>query len=249
MPEIRLWELYHENSKLNAYNERIPDEVVVESMMRTAGGLRLDFDQAFKLTNNHNLPEMTLVETLLRRRSTVPQDAPPAIDFASLSTIMIMSAGVTCDNNSTDYPRPFRAYPSGGALYPVDVFLLAHRVEGLPRAIYALDPVNQALVPWVRDAEDCDRLLDAIVHREIAATLTGLFILLGSFERSTFKYGERGYRMTLLEAGHLSQNLILSAVGNGRNALPVAGLLDCEVEKILGVDGVIQSVVGAVAIF
>jgi SagB-type dehydrogenase family enzyme len=247
--EYRLWELYHENSKLDVFYDRVPDEIVSERMGRTIGALRLDSTQGIKLTSTYDSPAMTLAQALLERRSVVPKDAVLPIKFESLSTIIKMSAGVTCDNKLTEYPRPFRAYPSGGALYPVDIFILAHKVEGLQRAVYALDPVNDALVPWIQDAKSCDQILDAIVHREIALGLTIFVILLGSFERSTFKYGERGYRMTLLEAGHLSQNVILSAVSISRSAIPVAGLFDREVEQILGVDGVIQSIVGAVAIF
>ncbi len=77
-----------------------------------------------------------------------------------------------------------------------------------------------------------DELLDA------AALLV---VVTGVFWRSRFKYGLRGYRFTLLEAGHLGQNLLLAAAALDLAALPVGGFYDRRVERLLGVDGVNES--------
>ncbi len=68
------------------------------------------------------------------------------------------------------------------------------------------------------------------------------------FWRSRFKYGQRGYRFALLEAGHAVQNLLLVATGLGLTALPLGGYYDGAVDHLLGVDGVDESTVYLVAI-
>jgi SagB-type dehydrogenase family enzyme len=65
------------------------------------------------------------------------------------------------------------------------------------------------------------------------------------FWRSRFKYGLRGYRFALLEAGHLGQNLLLAATALELASLPVGGVYDRRVDEFLSIDGVNESVVYA----
>jgi SagB-type dehydrogenase family enzyme len=68
------------------------------------------------------------------------------------------------------------------------------------------------------------------------------------FWRTRFKYGQRGYRFTLLEAGHVGQNLVLAATALGLGSVAVGGFFDCRVEELLSVDGVNESALYAVAV-
>ena len=80
-----------------------------------------------------------------------------------------------------------------------------------------------------------------------AETTVGFLIvalaLSAVFWRSRFKYGLRGYRFVLLEAGHAVQNLLLCAAGLGIAALPVGGYYDRRLEALLDLDGVDEAVV------
>ena len=68
------------------------------------------------------------------------------------------------------------------------------------------------------------------------------------FWRSRFKYGLRGYRFALLEAGHVAQNVLVAATELAVAALPLGGFYDARVERLLGVDGVDESVVYAIVL-
>ena len=50
----------------------------------------------------------------------------------------------------------------------------------------------------------------------------------------TIKYGDRGYRYVLLEAGHLAQNALLTCNALKLAAVPVGGFIDDEVKEIMG---------------
>jgi SagB-type dehydrogenase family enzyme len=68
------------------------------------------------------------------------------------------------------------------------------------------------------------------------------------FWRSRFKYGQRGYRFTLLEAGHLVQNVVLMCAALDLAAVPIGGFYDRPVDMLLGADGVNESIVYAVCL-
>ena len=63
------------------------------------------------------------------------------------------------------------------------------------------------------------------------------------FSRTQNKYGERGYRYVLLEAGHVGQNLALAAEALGLRCAPLAGTRDETIETLLDIDGVTESLV------
>ena len=65
--------------------------------------------------------------------------------------------------------------------------------------------------------------------------------LTGMFWRSRFKYGDRAYRFTLIEAGHVAQNLLLAAAALRLAAVPVGGFYDRAVDAVLGVDGIYEA--------
>jgi len=63
-----------------------------------------------------------------------------------------------------------------------------------------------------------------------------MFCLSGRFDRHERKYGEGGYRMLVAETGHISQNLILTAVALGLSARPFGGVFDALLNRHLGLN-------------
>jgi len=193
------------------------------------------------------LPELPLVRAITGRRSERAFAGTP-IEPAALATLLHGSYGVTHALDDAAPPlQPLRAVPSGGALYPLDVYPLLLRVDGLEPGIYHFDPLRPALVclrPGMR-AEDAAALS---TYPEIVRAAAVLFLVVAMLWRTRFKYGLRGYRFALLEAGHLGQNLVLLASALGLGAVPLGGLYDRAVDECLGIDGVNESVVYAVAV-
>jgi SagB-type dehydrogenase family enzyme len=80
--------------------------------------------------------------------------------------------------------------------------------------------------------------------REAAA----VFAITGIPERTTGKYGERGRRYVLLEAGHAAQNVLLQAVSLDLGAVPVGAFRDDALDGLLGVDGERESALYLIAV-
>ena len=237
-------ELYHEASKIS------PSLV----QRQTQGIVRLTHSpllQAATLRSVRQNPQLATVRlprvlnleqplacALAARRSSHELGGPP-LRLRTLATLLDAAYG------SSRAGR--RTAPSGGALYPLELYPILLRVDDAPAGVFHFDPLRRVLE--VFRIGDVRRELDGV------STFPGLFddasavvFVTSVFWRTRFKYGLRGYRFALLEAGHVVQNVLLAAAALGVPALPLGGFYDARAERLLGVDGVDESVVYAVVL-
>ncbi|SHG04487.1 SagB-type dehydrogenase domain-containing protein [Jatrophihabitans endophyticus] len=173
--------------------------------------------------------------TLARhRRSGLPEDCGD-VDLADLSAVLAVAAGPVPG-------RPdVRVTPSAGAMYPLDVVVVAHAVRGLPPGAYVYDAVGHSLLPRLH--------LDPVrFHADVGATIAPprpavMLALVATFARSRAKYGLRGYRFALLEAGHVAQAALTAATSLGLATLPWGGFIDSAADRHLELDGLERSCV------
>jgi len=147
---------------------------------------------------------------------------------------------------STVGSRRFRTVPSAGALYPLELYVHARAVTGLEPGLYHFQ-ATAALLQRLRSLAG-EELAAAFVQPNVIEAAAAVILITAVFQRTTFKYGERGYRFALIEAGHVAQNIDLVASALGLPAANLGGFFDRELEMLLDVDGVEQSLVYAVAI-
>jgi SagB-type dehydrogenase family enzyme len=179
---------------------------------------------------------MPLDEILRARRSRPPDPA---------STLELLDLALLASAYESDPDTGLRLVPSGGALYPLELYVLARRVAGLPAGTYHFDPFDRALE---RLAEGPPELGRVFIDESLAENPAAVAVVTGVFYRSRCKYGLRGYRFALLEAGHLMQALLLLATASGIAALPLGGFYDAVLDRLLRANGVDESVLYAVAL-
>lgn len=177
-----------------------------------------------------------LTETIAARRSRSPGPG----STLSLADVATLTRAYEHDAESNR-----RGVPSGGALYPLEVYLLARRVAETEPGVYHFDPLDRALE--LLDGRE-PAVEAVLVDPEIGERAAALLVVTGMFWRSRCKYGQRGYRFALLEAGHLVQAMLLLATAAGIDALPLGGFYDSALDKLVRADGVNESVVYAVAV-
>jgi SagB-type dehydrogenase family enzyme len=190
-------------------------------------------------------PAMSIGEAIGHRRSR-RHFAPHPLSLLDLATLLHAAYGVTAEREIPVGRQRFRSVPSGGALYPLEIYPLVKNVEGVPQGLYHFDPFRH-LLEEIR-TDDAERALrDLLVELpnlpDIPATCGVVFFIAGIFWRTRFKYALRGYRWVLIEAGHLGQNLALAAESRGLGLFPNGGFWDRKVDAYLGLDGVNESVV------
>jgi SagB-type dehydrogenase family enzyme len=168
-----------------------------------------------------------------------------ALTDAEVSALLHAACGPTGELEEDDWVKILRTAPSAGALYPLDVHVAAQRVHGLARDVYRYDPLEQALEPARVDVE---AIADATPYKELVASAAATLVITATFWRSRFKYGQRAYRFTLLEAGHVAQNVLLAAAALRLAAVPLGGFFDARLDAVLGLDGVERASLYLVAV-
>lgn len=254
-------ETYHEASK------NLPSVQPVTSPVATA----LDTDSQAQATITRSVkrhPALPVValpaprypdaafEKVVRERRSRRRFGSDPIGLQDFSTLLHATYGVTQGGDDADGTArgssradatpEMRSVPSGGALYPLEVYPAVRAVDGLAPGLYHYDPSRHLLeVVDERDVtEDLERVMIPLPGApDLAATCAATLFVVGVFWRTRFKYGLRGYRWTLIEAGHVGQSCLLAAEALGIDAVPYGGFWDRQVDDLLGLDGVNESVV------
>jgi SagB-type dehydrogenase family enzyme len=187
------------------------------------------------------LPRVRLRDALDRRRSHPPHRGR-GVTLADLAILLGSGYGMS----SRDAMLARRTVPSGGALYPLEVYVLPLAVDGLGRGVFHYDPYRHrlaALGPF-----DEDSLAAAVVDSANVEGAAVALVITALFWRTRFKYGLRGYRFALLEAGHVVQNVTLAAAALELAALPLGGWYDRRVDQLVGADGLDEATVYVVLV-
>jgi SagB-type dehydrogenase family enzyme len=179
---------------------------------------------------------MPLFEAVQNRRSLRDFREKP-LDKRDLSQLLWACQGIT--KEYTGYQ--LRAAPSAGALYPVETYLFIHDVKDIHPGIYHYAVPNHQL-EQLRKGDFREDIARAALDQGMAFEANVVFAWTAIFERSKWKYKQRGYRYVYLDAGHIAQNLALAAVSLGLGSCQVAALYDNEVNKLLEVDGERESI-------
>ncbi len=180
---------------------------------------------------------------LLRKRRSQRDFIRTAIDIEAISTILKNSCGVI----NTGKEGHSRAQASGGARFPIEVYPIVLRgTEKLPSGLYHYGVRDHVLdTLWRRTFTDED--IAQLFTYEWVQNASVVFVMTAVFSRNQMKYGERGYRYVLLEAGHIGQNMYLNAAALSLKCCALGGTIDSKLEKFLDIDGITESVVYAVA--
>src|SRR5262249_21904395 len=143
---------------------------------------------------------------------------------------------------------PLTTSPSGGARNPIELYVWARRVHGLPQGLYhyAADVHRLELVRRQRVPPSVQRYVPTQYWFENAAAL---IFFSAVFERYQWKYTyARAYRATLIEAGHRCQSFCLAATWLGLAPFCTMALADSDVDSDLGLDGISESVLYAAGV-
>jgi SagB-type dehydrogenase family enzyme len=170
---------------------------------------------------------MSLEETLVERRS-VRSFRSKVITMSQVGQLLWASCGL----NPARKGR--RTVPSAGALYPLDVYVIAGAggVETLEPGVYY----------YVSDRHALEMVASGDKRQEVAAAALGqmwmaqapiMVVITGEYDRTTVKYRERGIRYVQIEVGHAGQNLFLQSVALGLGAGIVGAFDDSEVGKVM----------------
>jgi len=140
-----------------------------------------------------------------------------------------------------------RAAPSAGGLYPLELYVICSDITGLRDGAYHYAPLEHTLEP-LRDGVPPEMLTTFLLAEPFVRNANAIVFLTAVFDRTLHKYGPRGYRYILLEAGHVAQNLCLLAMERSLGSLCLGGFMDGAANRFLRIDGVEEAAVYGIAI-
>lgn len=180
---------------------------------------------------------LATARAIATRRSTRAYAAVP-MSLDELSLLLFLTGGITAGLHG----NARRAAPSSGALYPIEIYPVVHRVEGVEPGVYHYAYREHAL-ERVRAGD----FRAAVVEQGIAQEFLGecgivLFVTM-ILQRMRPRYQDRSYRYGLLEAGHVGENAYLAATSMGLGACGIGAFMDDAINDMLGVDGAEEAAV------
>lgn len=233
-----LCEIFHENTKLTPLSQRSTGvEAATFAKSKITQKLVAAPYKVYSLVDRQTLPTVVpqgQFEAVIAKRRTIRRFSREPVALIDLARLLHMTYG------RLDQNRAVRPVASGGALYPLEFYVTAINVDGLRAGVYHYDVENHCLDVIRHDQTDFERLREIMWLDDIETVEnTGLIIYISAFlQRTTAKYGDRGYRLVLIEAGEAVHNLALLACQMDLACCPLGGFLDNPLSAYLEVDGV-----------
>ncbi|CUO40606.1 SagB/ThcOx family dehydrogenase [Clostridium disporicum] len=217
---------YHENSKKFFEYSDIYNYDDVEKYYPNT--------KKIKLVRNNNIRNSEFFKIITQRRSHREYSNEP-INFEQLSEILYLSYGCKFIEN-----EKYRNSPSAGFKYPLEIYIFSNNCNGLKKGIYHFNPINSEL-ELLNDNYNYN-CLSKLCNNQTFINESAITIFITSiFEKTMSRYGDRGYRYILLDAGHVMQNIYLTATYFNLGITSIGGFYDNEINELLGIDGINES--------
>ncbi len=165
------------------------------------------------------------VEAAMHNRKSVRSYAAGALTIAEVSQLLWAAQGINRQNG-------MRAVPSAGALYPLEVYLVAGNVDDLPSGVYLYHPHEHALL-FITGGDLRPDLTRASLGQSCIKNGAIDLVLAGVYGRTAIKYGSRANRYVHMEIGHAAQNIYLQAVALDLGTVVVGAFDDQRVQRTL----------------
>ena len=169
------------------------------------------------------------------------------VTLTQLSECLFARLGITGRTTNCVGELPLSMTPSGGARNPYEAYVYARSIDGLEPGVYHYAAIDHSLARLrTNDLPAPSALLGG---QTWADEMACVIILSAFLERTMWKYDDaNAYRVVLIEAGHIGQNIMLAATRNGLSACPTAALNHDAVQHMLGITGATHSPVYALTL-
>lgn len=166
-----------------------------------------------------SLPVKT-IEDILQRRKTERNFSKSPLSKEILGNMLFWSAGLK-NKGADDTGESRRFYPSGGARYPIEIYIANFIGGELNSGVYHYNIQEHSLEKL--SFASAERIKHALLF-DFAKEAALLILLSFAGERTTKKYGNLGYKLGMLEAGHIGQNVYLVGTALGLGVLALGGI-------------------------
>ena len=185
------------------------------------------FTQEIKLPSANKKSNVSFEETIYKWSATRRFQNKP-LTLNQISQLLWSAFGTTVDGVTS----ATRVFPSAGAIYPLELYIVVGNVENLPAGLYKYNYKNHSLIQ-LKKSDLRDSLTSAILNQFFIKQAPVSFVWTAKYNKVAI-YGERGKtRYIHIDLGHSAQNLTIQSTALGLGTVQV-GAFDYEkVKKIL----------------
>lgn len=173
-----------------------------------------------------------------------------SISTNELYLILHYSYGITGEASIIDNPDKiwhYRAVPSGGALYPLELYIYLNK-SSIAKGIYHYRPDNDT-IELIDEGDYLNKISQFIAAGNVDIENSSCIVFITSMiQRHMIKYGERGYRFLLQEVGAVSQNVSLVCQSIGLASCILGGYIDDDINALIGLHAPMETIQGIIAI-
>jgi len=172
-----------------------------------------------------SLTGVVALEQALHLRRSIRAFAPRSLPLEAVAQLLWAAQGISS-------PDGRRTAPSAGALYPLELYLVAGSVEGLASGCYRYLAHTHTLSPKL-PGDLRPALAEAAMGQGWIAQAPAAVVIAADYSRTEWKYAERAERYVHIEAGHAGQNLVLQAVALDLGTTVVGAFDDLAIKGLL----------------
>jgi SagB-type dehydrogenase family enzyme len=160
---------------------------------------------------------------LMSRRRSVREVTGKPVSLPDLGDILFSGLGITGFTKNCVGELPLKMTPSGGARNPYEAYVIARNVDGLEPGVYHYSALENSLGRL--KGEPPAALGDLVAGQDWVNGMACVIILSAFMDRPMWKYDDpNAYRVMLIEAGHIGQNMMLAGTEKGMTVCPSAAL-------------------------
>ena len=244
---MKIYSIFHHLTKDHAFGKRQP---IPKNPDDWPPEWRTTYYKAYEKVEKIPLPSIPLPGSLtdtLKNRVSASTFSKKPLSLAQVAAILEHACGETAVHD-LERGRKRRPYPSGGARYPLELYIFIFRsAPDLASGIYHYNVREHCLEVLTKRTFSEKEIGQFFTYPWVTQT-SAVVVCTAVFSRTLAKYADRGYRYILLEAGHLSQNIYLVCTALGIQCRGLGGSYDEAVERALAIDGTTESLVHTNAI-
>jgi SagB-type dehydrogenase family enzyme len=169
----------------------------------------------------------TSVEQALLKRRSVREYEEDSLSLEQISQLLWAAQGISIKWGG-------RTSPSAGALYPLEIYLVVGKVQGLKPRLYHYEPEKHSIV-MKKDGDLRRELTKASLNQEEILNAPATLVITAIYERTMKKYEQRGVQYVHMEVGFAGENVYLQCESLGLGTVFIGAFEDEEVKKVLGI--------------
>lgn len=174
------------------------------------------------------MDDVEALRRVIHARRSFREFTDETVTSEDISDLLWAAQGITLPE------RGFRASPSAGATYPLELYVAAERVEGMEPGLYWYTADMDRTVPTGLEGPLASTIAAAALGQAALERAAAIIVVTAVFDRTTARYADRGITYVHMEVGHAAENLLLMATARGLGSVPIGAFHEDTMSAVLG---------------